>query len=109
MENYRVGTLEDRAYQAAVFFENITINSLREIILDVEISNSPKEQNMEATNKDTKAKHRRKQTFVTRISGEGVFIDDTVLQEDLEEKWVKTHLEWMMNWYNFSTNATIEC
>ena len=35
MENYRVGTLEDRAYQAAVFFENITINSLKEIILDV--------------------------------------------------------------------------
>ena len=43
MENYRKGIQEDRAYQAAIFFKNITINSLKKIILDVEILDISKE------------------------------------------------------------------
>ena len=125
MENYNNGILEDRAYQAAIFFENSTINSLKEMIIKVEISSIPKGRNMktpkngrkqtfsirhsgvgafiddtifqdiETPEEDTKTKRRRKQTFLRRNSGEGMFIDDTVLQEDLAEKWVNTHFEWL--------------
>ena len=81
MENYRDGILEDRAYHAAIFFENIAINSLKEIIPEVEISNIPKERNLKTPKEDTQTKHRRKQTFLIRYSGEGVFRDDTILQD----------------------------
>ena len=103
MKNHREGILEDRAYRAAIFFENITIDTLKKIILESEKVDISKKRNMETPKRYEKTKHRRKQTFLTRSSGKGLFKEDTVLQEDFEEKWVNIHFENGEDWYNFST------
>ena len=82
MENYREGVLEYRAWQAAIFFENITMDSLKKIILESKILDISKKRNIKTQKGYGKTKNRRKQTYLTRSSGEGVFMDDTVLQDD---------------------------
>ena len=47
MKNHREGILEDRAYRAAIFFKNITRDSLKETIRGSKILHISKKRNME--------------------------------------------------------------
>ena len=47
MKNHRKDVLEDRAYRAAIFFKNITRNSLKETIRGSKILHISKKRNME--------------------------------------------------------------